>query len=109
MKDKVVDDVPKEKQLEKKLDLVHENKSVIDEKVSENKSVIDKKAPENNKEDVPEMQDHELLVPKEEKCDEPKESLEMEIVVAYIKDVDDVSVTILTNEEKKKKIGRYAR
>ena len=100
----MVDDVLKEKQLEKKLDLVCENKSVIDEKVPENKSVIDEKVPENNKEDVPEMQDPELLVPKEEKCDEPKESLKMATVVAYVKDIDDVSVTMLTNEEKKKKI-----
>ena len=104
VEDKVVDNVPKEKQLEKKLDLVHENKSVIDEKVPENKSVIDEKAPENNKEDVPEMQDPELPVPEEEKCDEPKESFKMETVAAYVKDVDDLSGTMLTNEEKKKKI-----
>ena len=50
MEDKVVEDVPKEKPV----DLVPENKNVIDEKVPENKSVIDEKVPENNKEDVPE-------------------------------------------------------
>ena len=80
-----------------------ENKSVIDEKVPKNKSVIDKKAPENNKEDVPKMQDPELSVPEQEKCDEQKDSFHMETIAAYVKDVDDVSVTMLTNEEKKKK------
>ena len=39
-----------------------------------------------------------------QKCDEPKKSFKMETVASYIKDIDDVSVIMLTNEEKKKKI-----